>query len=167
MRSAASHKTNARKRKRCQKYHSPWKGEYRTLKWSNSQLMYLKYQAACKGEHRILNWSNSQKAHVFEISNKKRAKKCYPYHSASHDGKKGKKKKRGHDSNKKHKTDLSDEAHLRLADVVAGVHGGVGRGDDGHEVCFVPRVGHWIPHGMRRKPFRQMLLLRKKRGSRF
>lgn len=56
-------------------------------------------------------------------------------------------------------TDLSDQAHLRLADVVAGVHGGVGRGDDGHEVRLVPRVRHRVPHGVRRKPFRQMLLL--------
>lgn len=58
-------------------------------------------------------------------------------------------------------TNLSDEAHLRLPNVVARVHRRVGGCDDGHEVCLVPRVCHGVPHGVQgeRVPFRSVRLL--------
>lgn len=56
-------------------------------------------------------------------------------------------------------THLSNEAHLRLGDVVAGVHGGVGGGDYGHQVRLVSRVCRRVPHGVQRKPFGEVTLL--------
>lgn len=59
------------------------------------------------------------------------------------------------------RTNLSDEAHLRLPDVVARVHRRVRGCDDGHEVRLVPRVCHGVPHGVQgeRVPFRNVRLL--------